>query len=274
MLFNVALFSSLLLSPVVLAVPFGIGARIARRGVSSQGNNRLERAIGVGSNILYSSDYAGAILTSGNTGTFSAITGDFTVPKFSGSNGSSAQIWLTIDGITCPNIMLGAGIALTVGDSGTSYYGKVVLNHTFTHTSLFPSRTAFYKRAPDQIPQAFPDSFNISAGDTLSINVTASSPTSGTVTIENQTNGQVASKDLTSSTPLCGQDMGWGVSDPRLNGSLVPLADFGTVVFKNAMGNGVSGFSPSNATIVNMLQNNTVLANATTSETSVTIKYL
>lgn len=69
MLFNVALFSSLLLSPVVLAVPSGLGTRIGRRGESyqSQVNSRLEAPAGT-SDVVYSNNWAGAVWVEGNVG--------------------------------------------------------------------------------------------------------------------------------------------------------------------------------------------------------------
>ena len=68
MLFNFALFSSLLLVPAVLAVPSALGARIARRreGRQSQLNSRIEQTAGVVSNTQYSENWAGAVWAEGN----------------------------------------------------------------------------------------------------------------------------------------------------------------------------------------------------------------
>ena len=69
MLFNVALFSSLLLVPAVLAVPSALGARVARRrdGRQSQLNNHIEQApAGNVSNTQYSGNWAGAVWAEGD----------------------------------------------------------------------------------------------------------------------------------------------------------------------------------------------------------------
>jgi len=68
MLFNVALFSSLLLVPAVLALPSQSGARLARRreGRQSQRNSRLEQPDGAAFNTEYSDNWAGAILNMGD----------------------------------------------------------------------------------------------------------------------------------------------------------------------------------------------------------------
>ena len=69
MLFNVALFSSLLLVPAVLAVPSALGARITRRreGRRSQLNSHIEQAAaGNVSNTIYSPNWAGAVWAEGD----------------------------------------------------------------------------------------------------------------------------------------------------------------------------------------------------------------
>ena len=69
MLFNVALFSSLLLVPAVLAVPSALGARVARRseGRRSQLNNHIEQAAACNvTNTQYSGNWAGAFWAEGN----------------------------------------------------------------------------------------------------------------------------------------------------------------------------------------------------------------
>jgi hypothetical protein len=64
MLFNVALFSSLLLVPAALAVPSALGASLARRreGRQSQLNSRLQQRNPAVSNTQYSTTLAGAVL--------------------------------------------------------------------------------------------------------------------------------------------------------------------------------------------------------------------
>jgi hypothetical protein len=71
MLFNVALFSSLLLVPAVLAVPSALGARIARRQEvrQAQVNNHVEQPTGAIYTTEYSGNWAGAVWVKGNVRT-------------------------------------------------------------------------------------------------------------------------------------------------------------------------------------------------------------
>jgi hypothetical protein len=68
MLFNVALFSSLLLVPAVLAVPSALGASVTRRreGRQSQLDSRREQTDSADSIKEYSPLWAGVVLTEDN----------------------------------------------------------------------------------------------------------------------------------------------------------------------------------------------------------------
>jgi hypothetical protein len=68
MLFNVALFSSLLLIPTFLAVPSVLGASLARRreGRQSQPNRHREQTDSAVSNTEYFTNWAGAVMAEGN----------------------------------------------------------------------------------------------------------------------------------------------------------------------------------------------------------------
>jgi hypothetical protein len=68
MLFNVALFSSLLLVPAVLAVPSALGASVARRreGRQSLLDSRREQTDSAVSIKEYSPLWAGVVLTESN----------------------------------------------------------------------------------------------------------------------------------------------------------------------------------------------------------------
>lgn len=114
----------------------------------------------------------------------------------------------------------------------------------------------------------------ISAGDVIQLTVNASSTTSGTATINNLTNGQAVSKDLSSSSPLCGQDAEWIVEDYMKGSDLVPFANFGTVTFTSAEASGNGAYTPSGATISEIKQNNQVLTSTSLAGSSVTIKYV
>jgi hypothetical protein len=160
MLFNVALFSSLLLVPAVLAVPSALGARIARRAEvrQAQVNNHIEQPAASGAvyNTEYSTNWAGAVLVKGNVRsilgysvisvelvfiqqrTFTFVTGTFTVPTPSGSTGAATAAWVGIDGDSCPSAILQTGISFTVESGQTTYEGKETLVDPFATRLTVP----------------------------------------------------------------------------------------------------------------------------------------
>lgn len=120
--------------------------------------------------------------------------------------------------------------------------------------------------------------FLISAGDVISLSVAASSSSKGTVVIENQTTGQKVTKTLSApsaSSTLGGQNAEWIVEDFEQNGQLVPFADFGTVVFTDAVAQTASEtVDLSGATILDIRQNGQVLTNVSIpSPSEVRIEY-
>jgi len=262
MVYAIALLGNLLLASAALAVPSGLGARVARRreGRQSQPKQGLE---GLGSHITnnshveYSSNWAGAAWAS-SSGTYKSVTGTFTVPTpkaASGSSSGSAAAWVGIDGDTCDTAILQTGIDFTISGGSVSY-------------------DAWYEWYP-----AYAYDFSgitIQAGDVIILTVTATSTKAGTAVIENQTTGQTVSKSLTSSSALCQENAEWIVEDYEENGSLVTLANFGTVTFTNAEATTSSGSTvgPSGSTIIDIEQNNKVLTSVSTSSSGAVIEYV
>jgi len=205
-------------------------------------------------NVEYSSNWAGAVLTAPPAGTtFNAVSAQFTIPTPSGSGAASA--WVGIDGDTYDNAILQTGVDFTVSGGSVSY-------------------DAWYEWYPDYAYDFSGISF--SAGDSVSVSVKSSSSTAGTAVIENLTTGKTVSKSITSSSKLGGQNAEWIVEDFEENGSLVPFADFGTVTFTNAVA-GTSGGTEgvSGATILDIEQSGKVLTSVSTSGSSeVIVKYV
>lgn len=58
-------------------------------------------------------------------GSFTSVTGTFTVPTLSasGASGSSLSVWVGLDGYTCDTAILQTGIDLTVNNGSVSYDG-------------------------------------------------------------------------------------------------------------------------------------------------------
>ena len=143
------------------------------------------------------------------------------------------------------------------------------------HSSLVSpilSRTAFYQWGS---AAQYPSGIAISAGDVIRLTVFAFTATFGEARIENLTNGNTVSESLTSSIPLCLQGAEWMVEDIALN---LPLANFGTVAFTDAVAGSILAgtYTPSgsNVSLIDMVENNQVVASTSASGSSVTIKYV
>jgi len=241
-----AVLTSLLLASVALARPSSrMGDRLARRreGRQSQPSQRIL-------NTEYSENWAGAVYAE-SSGTYTAVTGTFTVPTPSGEGAASA--WVGIDGDTCSTAILQTGVDFTVSDGDVSY-------------------DAWYEWYPDYAYDFSGISF--SSGDVVKLTVTASSTTSGTAVIENTTTGKTVTQKITSSSALCQENAEWIVEDFEEGSSLVEFADFGTVTFTDASATTSSGtVSPSGATAIDIEQNGKVLTSVSIGS-DVTIKYV
>lgn len=121
--------------------------------------------------------------------------------------------------------------------------------------------------------------FSIAAGDEITVTIAATTLAAGKVTLKNSRTGSSVSKSLTapsSSSHLGGQNAEWIVEDFEENGSLVPLANFGTVTFTGASAVTNSGTSValSGAEIIDLKQGSTVHTSVTVSGSTVTVKYV
>ncbi|RDL41398.1 Uncharacterized protein BP5553_01377 [Venustampulla echinocandica] len=211
-------------------------------------------------NVAYSTNWSGAVLTSPPAGTtFNGVSATFVVPTPKVPSGQSksgtysASAWVGIDGDTYQNAILQTGVDFTISNGAVSY-------------------DAWYEWYP---AQAFDFSgISISAGDSITVSVTSTSSKAGKAVITNNSKGKTVSKSLTSSAALGGQNAEWIVEDFESNGSLVNFANFGTVTFTNAVATTGSGsVGASGADILDIKQSNTVLTSAAESGSSVTVSY-
>ncbi|EPT01947.1 hypothetical protein FOMPIDRAFT_1119172 [Fomitopsis schrenkii] len=259
-MFSATLLASVLLATTALARPSGLNGRLARRAAGRQGKPVQLIAHPETTNVShveYSENWAGAVYDSYPSGSFTAVTGTFTVPTPStpsgGSGSYSASAWVGIDGDTCDTAILQTGVDFTIDDGDVSY-------------------DAWYEWYPDYAYDFSGISF--SAGDSVKLTVTASSTTSGTAVIENLTTGKTVTQDITSSSALCEENAEWIVEDYEEGDSLVPFADFGTVTFTGASATTSSGsIGPSGATLIDIEQDS-VLTSVSVSGSDVTIKYV
>jgi len=262
MKFSNAVLSNLLFASATLARPSSserYAQRVARRAASRSSGVLIKDEAFTAANtnetshVEYSSNWSGSVIESPPSGeTWKSVTGQFTVPTPSGSSGSSASAWVGIDGDTCDTAILQTGVDF---NTGAGY-------------------DAWYEWYPDYAYDF--SGISISAGDVIKTTVTASSTKAGTAVIENVTTGKTVTKSLTSSSALCLENAEWIVEDFEENGGLVPLADFGTIVYSDAVATTNTGATegPSSGIIIDIEQNGKVLTSVSTSSSSVTIKYV
>ncbi|RAO66450.1 uncharacterized protein BHQ10_002462 [Talaromyces amestolkiae] len=234
-----------------------------RRPGSGTLNNELTGEATNTTNVDYSSNWSGAVLTSPPAGaTFTSVSARFTVPTPKAVNGKagSSSAWVGIDGDTYSNAILQTGIDFSVTASGAVSYD------------------AWYEWYPDYAYDF--SGISISAGDVIAVSVVSSSSTAGTAVIENVTKGQTVSKKLTapsSSAKLGGQNAEWIVEDYEEGSSLVTLDNFGTVTFTSASAGLSNGNSvgTTGADIIDLEQNGQVLTSVTIpSSSEVVVKYV
>lgn len=259
-----SLLASLLLASAAFAAPSS--GLVATPGggkplVNHQGkplqrlkNTDLSAATNV-SNIVYSSNWAGAVWDTYPSGSFYKVTGTFTVPTPTAPNGC-ASIWVGIDGATCQTAILQTGIDFCYNNGAITYD---------TWWEWFPY-VAYEYGAP----------IAIAPGNVIRVTVTATSTTTGITLLENLSTGQYEEESISApSYPLCEANAEWIVEDFSSGGSLVPLCNFGTVTFTNAYAylNNGGVLSPLGADIYEIYQGG-VLTSVSEFSGGVTIQYI
>lgn len=133
---------------------------------------------------------------------------------------------------------------------------------------------AWYEWLPDG--SVYFQDFPISPGDVITAAVALSSMTSGIVMLENITQNHTALRDVNSPNTLCGKNAEWIIEDYGQNSGQVPLANFGTVTFTEAVATGTVDVQPEGAVIclLRFPENATVLTSVSFSESSVTISHV
>jgi len=248
----------LLFSGAVLGRPSTYAQRVARRaaGRGSLPNQRIEKVSTDStnsSNVDYSSNWSGAVLTSPPSGqTFKTVVGTFNVPTATGGSSTSSSAWVGIDGDTYGNAILQAGVDFNGDGTYDSWY------------EWYPDYAYDFS------------GFSIESGDEITVTIVATTLAAGTVTLKNSRTGSSVSKSLSSSSHLGGQNAEWIVEDFEENGSLVPLSDFGTITFTNCTATTNTGtvLSPSDSGIIEIEQNGEVLTSVSVSGSTVTVKYV
>ncbi|KAJ5178671.1 Concanavalin A-like lectin/glucanases superfamily [Penicillium coprophilum] len=206
----------------------------------------------------YSSNWAGAVLI--GTG-YTSVSGEITVPFPQLPRGANsytnycASAWVGIDGDTCNTAILQTGIDFCIQGETTSY-------------------SAWYEWYPDYAHDF--SNIQISAGDVIKSTVDATSRSSGSVTLENLSTGVSATHIFPHGIGgnLCEFNAEWIVEDFSVNNAMAPFANFGTVVFSNAVASrGRTTYGPSNATIMDIYQDRILTSSSVTGNT-VTVSYI
>lgn len=253
-------------SATVALFATGVLAASSNHGLATRvaGRNRLSHPKQTNNtNVDYSSNWSGAVLTSPPSGTtFTSVSAQFTVPNPQSVNGQagSSSAWVGIDGDTYSAAILQTGIDFSVDASGSVSFD------------------AWYEWFPDYAYDF--SGIDINVGDTIAVSVVASSSTSGTVTIQNLSTGQTVTQDLTapdSSSALGGQNAEWIVEDYESGGGLVTLDNFGTVTFSSATAGLSNGeyVGVDGADLIDLEQNGQVLTSVSTpSSSEVVVSYV
>lgn len=209
--------------------------------------------------VSYSSNWAGAVLVGSG---YKTVTGTFVVPtpkKPTGGSSSttySASAWVGIDGDTCQTAILQTGVDFNVKGTSVSF-------------------DAWYEWFPDYA-YTF-TGFSIAAGNTIKVTASATSTSAGSVTITNVSTGKTVTHSFSGqSGKLCETNAEWIVEDFEENGSLVPLANFGTVKFTGASVTTTSGstLDTTGAEILDIKQGSTVYTDCSASGSTVTCTYV
>lgn len=203
----------------------------------------------------YSSNWAGAVQVSPPSGTYNAISAQWTLPQVaapvSGAGEWYNSEWVGIDGDTCGQAILQAG---------TLSYVEVDDNGGVTTGSA-----AWYEWYP--VAEIEFTDFEVNIGDTVYVGITASSTSEGFVEIYNFSTGEEVTTTVSapsSSNVLCGQNAEWILEDFSSGGGLVPFATFSDVYFVACTASTTSGASIglTNAQVFDLYQNDVVLTDA------------
>lgn len=109
-------------------------------------------------------------------------------------------------------------------------------------------------------------------GDRMRLTISILNRNKALLVIENIARQQTVTELVTSTTPLCQQNVQWIVEDPPFMNS--SFADFSTLTYFNAAAYGAFGdAAPTNGTMIDIQKNCTIETTSRTTPSSVTINY-
>ncbi|ESZ98638.1 hypothetical protein SBOR_0978 [Sclerotinia borealis F-4128] len=212
------------------------------------------------SNEDYNVSWAGAVLTGA---AYTGVSASFPIPKPAvGTTGETsasdftASTWIGIDGYNCNNLWQ-AGVDSTIEKStgAVSYY-------------------AWYEWYPADTQVI--DLGTLTAEDVISVNLTTTSFNKGTIVMENKSTGTSFTKIVSSTNTLCGVSAEWIMEDLSIDSSSIGLANYGSVVFSDAVATTASKtVTPSGSEILDIeTSSNAILTKTSVTDNSVTIAYV
>ncbi|KAG6371231.1 peptidase G1 [Boletus reticuloceps] len=188
--------------------------------------------------------WAGAVLSEGNEGTYTAAIGSFNVPSASGDHGMTIVVGIGGRGVEC-DIAFAAGIDVLVYGNVVSYVGWA----TWGAQTVTPLK------------------FDISQGDIIRAGVYVYSTTTGSALLENLTNGEAWWEFFITDEPMvCQRSAEWVVTPlanylPRVP-TEIPIPKFSEVTFLNATAEIAGGAyvtpGPGGAYIINNIEYNNI----------------
>lgn len=140
-------------------------------------------------------------------GTFTSVTGTWTVPTVAGTTAGADATWVGIGGLTTSDLIQ-AGTQAMVDGSGTVQYSSWI--------EMLPA-------ASQRVP------LSVTAGDSVTVTITQQSGNDWLIAMKNNTTGGTYSITVQYSSSNSSAE--WVQEAPSIGRGLVPLDEFGTVQF-------------------------------------------
>ena len=188
------------------------GTAGSQGAAGGQGSGRSQGAGGSFSNAAATSENWSGYTEAGTPGTFTSVSSSWTEPTVTcTAQQTFSSFWVGLDGDGTQSVEQ-TGTEADCNNGVATYQGWF---------ELFPNAPVFYNNP-------------VAPGDTMSASVVANRGTAFTLTLSDQTQGWTQSTDQTSATVQLGSAEIIAEAPSGTNGVL-PLSNFGTVNFANAM---------------------------------------
>ncbi|KAJ6555832.1 peptidase A4 family-domain-containing protein [Mycena capillaripes] len=201
------------------------------------------------------SNWAGAVITD-PTARWKSVAGEVVIPSFNATVGLRAayiSIWVGVDGFTCNSATIKVGVDIEVNKTGGVTY------------------TAWDEYFPDQC-FAEPPFIPFAAGDNVTLIAIANNFNEQDAEIIDSTAHSAFDRTFKIGPVLCQSDAIWGIETWQVGDVKMPF----NVEFTSSMATRLDGtvVGPGNATIINKEENEAVLSNCSTTESTVTCSFL